>query len=234
MYARCPLTILDDVFSGLDPVTDARVAQSLFGPQGLMRQPGKTVVLASHSRELARSMARTIKMLINMAAHSLHLADQIVVLSADGNIAQVGTLDQLVATNAFVQSAYQKRHGDAERSDEEIKAQAQTFKYEEVASMPSTAMMHSTKSGTVYWHYFNSLGTINVYLFFFLGLAFTFTLRFPDVWLSWWSSDGESSSTQRSTGEYLGVYVGLQMATLIIVALWAWYVRSYDGDMMVC
>lgn len=167
------------------------------------------------------------------AVHSLHLADQIVVLSADGNIAQTGTLDQLLTTNSFIKSAYQNRDDNLVRGGEGdvVQAQTQAPKYEEVASMPSTRpqMLHSTKGMGVYWHYLHSLGAINVCLFFFLGVAFTFTLRFPDVWLSWWSSDGASSSTsrQRSRGEYLGVYVGLQMGTLVLVALWAWYVVCF-------
>lgn len=49
--------------------------------------------------------------------------------------------------------------------------------------------------------------------------------REPDLWLSWWSK-ANAESPNKDLGKYLGVYVALQISTLISVMLWVWYVAS--------
>lgn len=49
VYARKEFTILDDVFNGLDPATEVRVFNNLFGTDGLLRRGDQTVVLAVSS-----------------------------------------------------------------------------------------------------------------------------------------------------------------------------------------
>lgn len=52
VYARKKLAIFDDVFSGLDAITEELVFSRVFGKQGLLQQIGTTVILATHGGNL--------------------------------------------------------------------------------------------------------------------------------------------------------------------------------------
>jgi ABC-type multidrug transport system fused ATPase/permease subunit len=49
LYSRKPLLLLDDVLCGLDPVTEQKIVDNVFGQSGLCRKNGTTVFLATHS-----------------------------------------------------------------------------------------------------------------------------------------------------------------------------------------
>jgi recombinational DNA repair ATPase RecF len=51
VYARCPLLVLDDVFSALDEKTSWSILCRLLGPNGMLRERGVTVVAATNSSE---------------------------------------------------------------------------------------------------------------------------------------------------------------------------------------
>ncbi|PYI31455.1 putative multidrug resistance protein [Aspergillus indologenus CBS 114.80] len=73
LYSRRAILLLDDVFSALDTKTESQIVQNLFGPEGLLRRNGSTVVLVTH------------------AVRHLHLADQIISLDDSGHIAHQGS-----------------------------------------------------------------------------------------------------------------------------------------------
>ncbi|KAF7550053.1 hypothetical protein G7Z17_g5969 [Cylindrodendrum hubeiense] len=49
VYSRKPVAIFDDVFSGLDKVTEQAVFTQVFGKNGLLSKNGVTVILATHA-----------------------------------------------------------------------------------------------------------------------------------------------------------------------------------------
>lgn len=49
VYARKQWAILDDILSGLDSLTEEHVFKRVIGPEGLFRQTGTSVILATHS-----------------------------------------------------------------------------------------------------------------------------------------------------------------------------------------
>lgn len=51
MYSRLQVVILDDVFSGLDSTSVSWISTSLFSKDGYFRQTGRSVILATHTRE---------------------------------------------------------------------------------------------------------------------------------------------------------------------------------------
>ena len=73
--------ILDDVFSGLDAISEDRIFSRLLGKTGLLRRLGTTVTLVTH------------------AAHRLSYADQIIALSVQGTVSEQGTFEQLLVNN---------------------------------------------------------------------------------------------------------------------------------------
>ncbi|TVY44829.1 ABC transporter, partial [Lachnellula subtilissima] len=84
VYARRDVNILDDVLSAIDAKTERLVVDRLLGKTGLFKKLGSTVVLATH------------------AVRHLPLSDQIIVLGADGKIAEQGSFKQLRSQDGFV------------------------------------------------------------------------------------------------------------------------------------
>ncbi|RAH78628.1 hypothetical protein BO86DRAFT_458341 [Aspergillus japonicus CBS 114.51] len=79
VYARKELFVLDDSFSALDPQTEGKVAQRLLGPQGMMRENGQTVVVASSGERL------------------LPYADLVILLGINGRIRAQGSPRELAS-----------------------------------------------------------------------------------------------------------------------------------------
>ena len=52
LYSRCPVLILDDVLAGLDGVTEMTILDRVFGPDGIVKRSGTSVVLATHAGKL--------------------------------------------------------------------------------------------------------------------------------------------------------------------------------------
>lgn len=61
VYARRTVAIFDDVFSGLDKVTEQVVFARVFGRSGLLRQRGTTIILATHAGKQPSTHPRTVK-----------------------------------------------------------------------------------------------------------------------------------------------------------------------------
>jgi ATP-binding cassette, subfamily C (CFTR/MRP), member 1 len=51
VYSRKRVAIFDDVFSGLDKVTEQAVFTQVFGKDGLLRKNGTIIILATHAGE---------------------------------------------------------------------------------------------------------------------------------------------------------------------------------------
>jgi ABC-type bacteriocin/lantibiotic exporter with double-glycine peptidase domain len=92
VYARKPIVILDGVFSGLDPITENIIFQSLFGTDGIFRRGSQTVILATH------------------AVHLLSKADMVILLGNNGDITYQGEYSsfptKLIAVTDLHDSTY--------------------------------------------------------------------------------------------------------------------------------
>lgn len=95
------------MFSGIDATATEKIASRLFEANGLFRNMGTTVVLATHSSKLI--LAFRIKLVCSISNQSpffagllLPYADQIVVL-ADGRIVEKGILEDLKASSTYIQ-----------------------------------------------------------------------------------------------------------------------------------
>ena len=76
--------MLDDVFSGLDAISEERIFSRLLGRAGLLRRLGTTVILVTH------------------AAHRLSYSDHIIALSVRGTVLEQGKFEQLVVNDGYV------------------------------------------------------------------------------------------------------------------------------------
>lgn len=54
VYSDCSTLICDDIFNDLDVKTASEIFANVFGRKGLLRQEGRTVILATHSGMMKR------------------------------------------------------------------------------------------------------------------------------------------------------------------------------------
>lgn len=101
MYARKQVAIFDDVFAGLDTVTEQTVFANVFGSGGLLARTGTTTILASHGGEYCSD---TISSNLTHLVHRLSEADHIIVLGKSGHIIEQGAYLDLSISGEYVQS----------------------------------------------------------------------------------------------------------------------------------
>jgi ABC-type multidrug transport system fused ATPase/permease subunit len=190
--------LLDDVLSGLDGKTEQAVFHGVLGEAGLCRNHGITVVLTTHSTKY------------------LQFADHIVILSKNGTITEQGSFEELKSLNEFAVAAL--GHQDASTYDQNSSAKEAPAVSRGVDLQSEEATKPRLAGDLrIYAYYARAAGWI---LAFYLGCqaTTTFLMKFPDVWLRWWSA-AEVSHPGVRTGFYLGIYcmfAGLTLCSMVI------------------
>ena len=185
VYSRQSVIVLDDVMSGLDATTEEIIFTSLLGPDGLLRNNGTTVIFSTN------------------ALHRLSSADHIIVLAADGTIAEQGPYSKLGSSvSAYVQAVKK----EVEHND--FKAVALSVPMETQTATEVEGQQRRTGDFTIYKYYSKSVGMLNLTLFFFFGAVFVFALIFPQYIIGWWAAHNVNHPHGR-LGLYLGTYFGL-------------------------
>ncbi|KAF7558681.1 hypothetical protein G7046_g5481 [Stylonectria norvegica] len=192
VYSRKPVAIFDDVFSGLDKVTEQTVFHRVFGNDGLLRKNGTTVILATH------------------AVHRLPDADHIIALAQDGRIIEQGSFQELRSYGGYVESLDISSHVKGEADDE--------TSLESDSTGPETAFVAGTNDkgdeevasdASVFKYYFQAIKGFNlgaqVALIMAQGVIFTFRY----VWLTWWG-DGKGHASS-DIGYWLSIYTVLSV-----------------------
>ncbi|KFX85837.1 hypothetical protein V490_09379 [Pseudogymnoascus sp. VKM F-3557] len=202
VYSRQQLLILDDVFSGLDAISEDRIFSRLLGKNGLLRRLGTTVILVTH------------------AAHRLSYADNIITLSEQGTIWEQGTFKDLVATSGYVASLAARHVSEDEDATKEETAPAKAKGSDDTARQNAVADLHRPIGNwATYKYYFTSAGLRNVGIWAGLMLCYSMLLQFPDLWIKFWTGSIAIHGNSVN-GLYLGVLVGVEftaMATLMIL-----------------
>ncbi|RMZ69313.1 ABC transporter integral membrane type 1 [Pyrenophora seminiperda CCB06] len=193
VYSRQSIVILDDVMSGLDATTEEIIFTTLLGPDGLLRKNGTTVIFATN------------------ALHRLSSADHIIVLAADGTIAEQGPYSKLGSSvSEYVQAG---------------KKEAVYNDYKAVLSVPMetqtatevTGQQRRTGDFTIYKYYARRVGMRNLTMFFSFGAIFVFALIFPQYIVGWWAEHNVEHPNGR-LGLYLGSYFGLSAMAIVGLA----------------
>ena len=150
LYARNELVMLDDIFSGLDAETEEHIFNKLLGKNGLFRQHGTTVLLATH------------------AVHRLSYSDHVIALSGDGHVMEQGSFEQLRNAGGYVQSLAAKIKSEDIASSTEKKhyvaANATPFKPDNGEEIEE--LNRQTGDFAVYKYYFASIGWFSSFVFF--------------------------------------------------------------------
>ncbi|KAL5364489.1 P-loop containing nucleoside triphosphate hydrolase protein [Aspergillus floccosus] len=218
LYLHSDLLILDDVFSGLDADTEKQVFLQVFGPDGLLRRRGSTVVLCTHS------------------VRHLPTADYIIALE-NGSVTEQGTFAVFSTRAGYVQrlDVGLKEDEDTTADDEpgpclEHEGQMRAGKNPQPATtanrtQPSTPMTQAVTAArqvgdtTVYKVYIKSMGWfVAACSLFFAALWGLFT-NYPTIWLTYWSNATESVDPVHSNSYYAGIYALLQICAIVALLL---------------
>ncbi|KAF5855853.1 hypothetical protein ETB97_008317 [Aspergillus alliaceus] len=220
LYLHSDFLILDDVFSGLDADTEEQVFRQVFGPDGLLRRRGSTVVLCTHS------------------VRHLPTADYIVALE-NGRLAEQGTFAHLSTRGGYVQrlEVGLKQEGEDTTADDErcprpeheCETGVGNTKFEPAITVnstqastpiaPAVAAARQVGDATVYKMYVKSMGWfVAACSLFFAALWGLFT-NYPTIWLTYWSDATESVHPTHSNSYYAGIYALLQICAIIALLL---------------
>jgi ATP-binding cassette, subfamily C (CFTR/MRP), member 1 len=154
--------MLDDVFSGLDAISEDRIFSRLLGKSGLLRRLGTTVILVTH------------------AAHRLSYADHIIALSAQGTVSEQGTFEQLVVNDGYVARLAARHTEEAEDTLKEEPASAKAIVDDDTARRNAAADLNRPIGNwAVYNYYFTSAGRRNIAAWSVIMISYSVWLKFP-------------------------------------------------------
>ena len=89
---------------------------------------------------------------------------------------------------------------------------------------PPVAVQHKLLSDRVVFQvYFKSVGWLHSILFIVGAISWALSFKFSDIWIQWWSNAVDANDTSRSLGYWLGVYGGLGVLALVILAAWLYH-----------
>jgi ATP-binding cassette subfamily C (CFTR/MRP) protein 1 len=152
--------LLDDIFSGLDPVTEETIFQSLLGANGILRKESIAVVLATH------------------AVHLLPSADLLVVLGDGGIITYQGAPANLPPNLVSMRdvSTIGEKHG-SRTDDSGVRGFSVDLEDTEISLNPELTTTDAATADAsrqtgdlrVYWYYLKTMGLKHTLLFAILG-----------------------------------------------------------------
>ncbi|KAI0205035.1 putative ATP-binding cassette transporter [Astrocystis sublimbata] len=189
---RPSVILLDDALSSVDWTTKQHIMENLFGSKGLLTEQGTAVIQVTQDYQVAR------------------FADSILKI-------ENGSL----VTYRFSELSFDRDEAPEDDQTQQLERQS------DIASSPAKAEMKSKITPAmipdrqVYRTYFGSIGRVHLSIFFTFGVAFAFTIRFPAVWVEWWSADDARPISQHETGYWIGLYALLSVLPLFTIALWA-------------
>ena len=190
---RSDIILLDDVFSALDRTTHKLVHERLFGMNGVFRQLGTTVIQTVQND------------------HPVKMADKVYRIDETGHL----------CPSEFVDS--EQVHGDEGLEttlDHEVeKSAVTTGRPPQPSEQSGQASATRMADSSVYRTYFQSVGRLHTILFFVCGVFFAFCLKFPDLWVRWWSNANTKHPSQKY-GYWIGIYAMLQCLPLLKLCFW--------------
>ncbi|KAI4945132.1 hypothetical protein J4E91_008109 [Alternaria rosae] len=197
LYSRIPVLVLDDIFSGLDIKSLKHIAGSVFGPSGIAKRHGLTVLMNTHT-----------------ATYFVQRADRIVVLGSDGRIAEQGSFEKLISNpNSFLHTI-ELREENAGNMSEELNDAVQiptnpVGESDDALESPSARRIGELST---YAYWFRSFGSRLSLLFLAATLLAGFFWKFMEIWVRWWS---DAEAPRHSLGYWIGWHIAFALLALL-------------------
>lgn len=171
LYLESDTLVLDDIFSGLDADTEARVFQQVFARDGLARKRNSTIVLCTHS------------------VKHLPEADHILVLES-GTVTAQGSFENLSSSSQYIQRLGLKSSSTTEissheesplHSDQILDAKIFSPSIADIALESENNMARQVGDKTVYSHYVRSMGLHIAAFALLFSVCWGFFTNFPTI-----------------------------------------------------
>ncbi|ROW15668.1 hypothetical protein VPNG_02110 [Cytospora leucostoma] len=205
VYSRKKVAILDDVLSGLDSVTEEIVFRRVFGPNGLFRKIGTTVILATHS------------------VKRLPQADLILVLNEHGKVVEQGSFAELNVVGNYIHNLQVKlEEAEASNDDDNIEDAKNSTNSPKAIIPPTEAVADkSRRTGdwAIYRYYARALGPWGLLMFAALVAGNQTFIGMSNVWLNWWAESNDKGG-KPDLGYWLGMFgfLSFMQGTLMVAA----------------
>lgn len=202
LYSRIPILVLDDIFSGLDINSLKHIAGSVFGPSGIAKQHGITVLMTTHQ-----------------ANSFVQQADQILVLGSNGRIIEQGSFEKLTNNpNSFLHTIELREVMDARNPHEQAAdvVATSTESVEDSDDALGSPSARRTGEFSTYAYWFRSFGLRLSLLFLAATLLAGFFWKFMEVWVRWWSdaAASPSGSSRHPPGFWIGCHITFALLAL--------------------
>ncbi|RFN49501.1 canalicular multispecific organic anion transporter 2 [Fusarium flagelliforme] len=192
VYSRKPIAIFDDVFSGLDKVTEQIIFTQVFGKESLLRKNGTTIILATHA-----------------VVNRLPESDFVIVLDKGGKLIEQGTYPDLRSGEGYIHNLDISNHEEHDQPQPEAKIEPQKEKTETKTQAQQEESAEVPSDRSVFMYYFNSNGIHNMFLQAFLIASAGVITAFRYVWVTWWGDGKGRDSTD--VGYWLSIYAVLSL-----------------------
>ncbi|THV43871.1 hypothetical protein BGAL_0843g00010 [Botrytis galanthina] len=199
VYSRHKILMLDDVFSGLDIVSEERIFTRLLGRHGLLRQLGITTILVTH------------------AAHRLSYADHIIALSVHGTVAEQGTFYDLTRKNGYMSSLATKHVVETDTS-KESESVGMRNNDDTARQIASADLERPIGNWATYRYYFESLGWRNMGMWMGIMVSYSLLLQFPKLWIKFWTS-AITVHGNSINGFYLGILIAVEVTSMFLLMI---------------
>lgn len=210
LYGVADILIIDDVFSGLDGFTQEHVCKSVFGSGGLLRRRGTTALICTHSIRF------------------LPVADHIIVLSADGTIADQGCFSEIQEDEQRAGRIGLSSTADVITGTDDSSLKIDESEIQAVINRPDVNVLSPNSLETptpppptidldVYRHWLSTIGPLPLVLYFIFVVGIGFFSNFPTIWLKLWSTDSVKNSPEHSFAFWIGIYALLGTGVIVCI-----------------
>ncbi|KAI9149384.1 ABC transporter C family member [Paramyrothecium foliicola] len=201
VYSRTKIAFFDDVFSGLDKVTEHIVFERVFGKNGLLRKNNTMTILATHS------------------VHFLPQSDHIVTLDLRGRIAEQGSFTQLRSGGGYVNSL---EISEPQVQNDKIGSPAVPEEEEEpekrqTETEAAVAELEVATDRSIFKYYLSSIGSFSIAIMIFYNIGQAFFATFRHVWLAWWGE--QRGHSEDDLGYWLGLFSMFGLLDVIFLVL---------------
>ncbi|KAG8170280.1 hypothetical protein KVR01_001025 [Diaporthe batatas] len=195
LYHEPDLLLADDVLSSLDQATRLWVSRRVFGPGGMLRRRGATVVFTTNSDASAEMADRRIE---------ISQGGQVTVASVSGNekTGDGDGFEETVDASSLIDVP-----AESDGSEHSTTSTSTGAASPDNESRPQAATSSNKGSDIRTWlRYFSSVGPFALALYAVLVVGFGISMTYPTLWVQNWASD---TSSRHSFGYYMGVYGGI-------------------------
>ena len=207
VYCRRNVLMLDDVFSGLDADTEEHIFTLLFGPNGVLRKLGTTVILGTH------------------AVHRLSYSDHVAVIK-DGAIIEQGTFEFLQTAGGYVQNLATKTKSIKRDRPASVEKKLIQKPRNQTLTAAAEELARRTGDWSVYKYYGQAAGITAIFSFMAFCIIFVVALKSPELLVKYWAEAVEKHGNSVNA-MFIGIYSGIVTigVTTLFLSLWMYMLR---------